>query len=82
MLDQDALVPEFVTLGLKVELAVEMLVDFLLLPEVNERAADNADTADPLPLVVEPGVLGTTALTEAPVTAGALREDSLPVASL
>ena len=82
VLDQDTLVPEFVTLSLKVKLAIEVLVDLLLLPEVNECAADDADTADPLPLVVEPGILGTTALTEAPVTARTLREDTLTVTCL
>ena len=82
VLDEDALVPEFVTLSLKIKLTIEVLVDLLLLPEVNERAADDADTANPLPLVVEPCVLSTTALTEAPVTAGALCKNPLPVAGL
>ena len=82
MLDQNTFVPELVTLGLKIELAIEMLVNFLLLAEVNKCAADNADTANPLPFVVEPRVLGTTALTEAPVTAGTHCEDSLPMSGL
>ena len=82
MLDQNALVPKLVTLGLKVKLAIEVLVDFLLLPEVNECAADDTDTTDPLPFVVEPCVLGTTALTETPVTTGALCKNPLPVAGL
>ena len=82
VLNQDTLVPEFVTLGLKVKLAIEVLVDFLLLPEVNECAADDTDTTDPLPFVVEPCVLGTTALTETPVTTGALCKNPLPVAGL
>ena len=82
MFDEDALVPEFVTFGLEVKLAVQVLVDFLLLSEVDEGSADDADAADPLPFVVESGVLGTAALTEAPMTTGALGEDSLPVTGL
>ena len=82
VLNQDTLVPEFVTLGLEVKLAIEVLIDFLLLAEVNECAADDTDTTDPLPFVVEPCVLGTTALTETPVTTGALCKNPLPVAGL
>ena len=82
MLDQNALVPKLVTLGLKVKLAIEVLVNFLLLSEVNEGAANDADAADPLPLIIKPGVLGTAALTEAPVTTCTLSKNPLPVAGL
>ena len=82
MLDKNSLVPELITLGLKIKLPVQVSVDLLLLPVVNEGPSDNPDPTDPLPLAVQPGVPGTPTLTETTVPAEPLGLDPLPVASL
>ena len=81
MLNKVTAVTEFVTLGLKIELAVKMAVDFVALSVVNKNLAENADTADPLELACKAGVPATTALTVACVAAKALGEDTLCMAS-
>ena len=82
VLDKDTLVPECVTLGLEVELPVQVSVDLLVLPALAKSPPENPDPADPLPLAVKSGILGTPALTVTTVPAEPLGLDPLPVAGL
>ena len=81
VLDKDTAITEFITLSLKIELAVEMAINFLTLAVVSKDLTENADTADPLELLWATGILSTTALTVASVAAKALSLNALCVAS-
>lgn len=62
-LHQHALVLEHITLGLLVELAVQVLVDLLLVPVLLQQTAEDAKAADPQQLARKTCVARTTTLT-------------------
>merc|ERR1711922_102703 len=67
-LHQDTLVLEDVTLGLEVELVVQVTINLLGLPVSLEKATEDPHPLDPETLLRGPGVLGTLPLTKASVT--------------
>lgn len=67
-LNQVALVLVDVTLALKVEIAVQVLVNLLLSAILGKKTAEDAKTADPEELLGHTGIGGTLSLTETSVT--------------
>lgn len=76
-LDQVALVLVDVSLDLKVELVVQVLVDLLLGTVLLEKTAEDAETTNPEELGRRAGIGGTLSLTQTIVAAQQLRGMSL-----
>lgn len=70
---EDALVLELVTLALEVQDVVEVFVDFLRLSVLAEESAENSHASHPDDLGREASFTGTSALTDARVTAYTLK---------
>jgi len=72
--DQDSLVLVLVTLGGKVEVVVDMLVDFLLGSILSEESSEDSLSSDPENLLGGSGFLGTSSFTGTSVSAFSLGE--------
>ena len=67
-LNQDSLVLELVTLGLHVEVVIDVVIDLALLTVLAEESTENSLSSDPQDLGGHTSLLGTSALTRSHVT--------------